>query len=295
MTAINNAHVYRFLMKPCAPEDLTLCIAQALEDRQRRMRYDGWRSTRSESSALRLGDAFERALEASYMVFQPIYESDGERLYGYECLVRCLDPDISQAGALIGLAEDLGRMHDLDRHVHALIAERIPEAAEDLLFLVNLHPNSITSSGLLGRGGPLDAFADRVVLEVTEGCALKGTDELHETLDALRDRGYRIALDDLGAGYAGLSSFALLSPDIVKLDMGLVRDVYESPMRCKLIQSMTTLCDELGILTIAEGIETDEECAKVVELGCDLLQGFLLAVPTQDLARPQAVRRLSGT
>ena len=293
MQAINQAQVWRFLMKPCAPEDLALCLSSALEERGRRMRYDGWRATRSESKALGLQDAFTRALDTSYMVFQPIIRAHGGEVYGYECLVRCSDPEISQPGTLIGLAEDLGQVADLDRHIHRLIADGIPGAPAGVQFLVNLHPDSLSDEGMFERGGPLDAHAGRVVLEVTERCALKSTDELHGKLDELRERGFRIALDDLGAGYAGLSSFALLSPNVVKLDMGLIRAVHESPTRCKLIQSMTTLCRELDILTIAEGVETEQECNKVVELGCDLLQGYLLAPPSREFAGSKQ-KRLAG-
>ena len=89
----------------------------------------------------------------------------------------------------------------------------------------------------------------------------------------------RIAVDDLGAGYAGLTSFAQLEPEFVKLDMSLVRDVHRVALKRKLIRSMTTLCKEMGIVVVAEGIETVEERDNVIALGCDLLQGYLFAKP----------------
>ncbi len=98
--------------------------------------------------------------------------------------------------------------------------------------------------------------------------------------------GFRIAVDDLGAGYAGLTSFALLEPDFVKFDMALVRDVQTSPIRQKLIGSMTTLCREMGMRVVAEGIETVEERDTVMQLGCDLLQGFLLGRPGRAFPTP---------
>lgn len=91
--------------------------------------------------------------------------------------------------------------------------------------------------------------------------------------------GFRIAIDDLGAGYAGLTSFATLEPELVKLDMSLVRDIDKNPMKEKLVRSMTALCKDLGMLVVAEGVETTRERDLLVELGCDLLQGFLLGRP----------------
>jgi EAL domain-containing protein (putative c-di-GMP-specific phosphodiesterase class I) len=91
--------------------------------------------------------------------------------------------------------------------------------------------------------------------------------------------GFRIAVDDLGAGYAGLTSFALLEPEIVKLDMTLIRDVHQSRTRQNLIRSMTGLCKDMGMLVVGEGVETIEERETLRELGCDLLQGYLFAKP----------------
>jgi EAL domain-containing protein (putative c-di-GMP-specific phosphodiesterase class I) len=91
--------------------------------------------------------------------------------------------------------------------------------------------------------------------------------------------GFRIAVDDLGAGYAGLTSFALLEPEIVKLDMSLVRAVHRSQTKQKVIRSMASLCRDMGMLVVAEGVETVEERDTLLDLGCDLLQGFLLARP----------------
>ncbi len=92
--------------------------------------------------------------------------------------------------------------------------------------------------------------------------------------------GFRIAIDDFGAGYSGLGTFAQLEPEVVKLDISLVTEVHKSPTKQKLIRSMTDLCHELGIQVIAEGIETAEERDAVLSLGCDLLQGFLFARPS---------------
>jgi EAL domain-containing protein (putative c-di-GMP-specific phosphodiesterase class I) len=95
----------------------------------------------------------------------------------------------------------------------------------------------------------------------------------------LRSLGYRIAVDDLGAGYAGLASFAHLEPEVVKVDMSLIRGLDRSPMKQKLLRSIVALCQELSIQMIAEGIETEAERDTLVHLGGDLCQGYLFARP----------------
>ena len=98
-----------------------------------------------------------------------------------------------------------------------------------------------------------------MVLEITERAALDGIHELGTRVTRLRALGYRIAIDDLGAGYAGLTSFAQLEPEVVKVDMSLVRGIDRSPMKQKLVRSIIALCTELGIQLVAEGIETPAE------------------------------------
>ncbi|HEV7554954.1 MAG TPA: EAL domain-containing protein, partial [Kofleriaceae bacterium] len=95
--------------------------------------------------------------------------------------------------------------------------------------------------------------------------------------------GYRLAVDDIGAGYSGLTSFAELVPEIVKIDMALVRDVHRSAIRQHTIRSLCSLCHDLGTLVIGEGVETQVERDGLVDLGCDMLQGFLLGRPSREL------------
>jgi EAL domain-containing protein (putative c-di-GMP-specific phosphodiesterase class I) len=144
---------------------------------------------------------------------------------------------------------------------------------------MNLHPQDLTDPVLHADDTLLASMASRVVLEVTERAALEGIPDVPSLIASLRARGFRVAIDDLGAGYAGLASFALLEPDIVKLDMSLVRDVHQSPVKQKLVRSMTQLCKDLGLLVVGEGVEVMEERAALIELGCDLLQGYCVARP----------------
>jgi EAL domain-containing protein (putative c-di-GMP-specific phosphodiesterase class I) len=119
-----------------------------------------------------------------------------------------------------------------------------------------------------------------VVLEITERAALEEVDDVPGRAQRLRDLGFGLAVDDLGAGYAGLNSFAQLAPEYVKLDITLVSGIHRDRLRRKLIRSLTTLCSDMGITVVAEGVETPDERDTLVELGCDLLQGYLLGRPS---------------
>jgi len=118
-----------------------------------------------------------------------------------------------------------------------------------------------------------------VVLEITERAALDRIDEPMLRMKRLRAMGYRIAVDDLGAGYAGLTSFAQLEPEVVKVDMSLVRGIHLSQTKQKLIRSIVELCRDLKIQIVAEGIETVEERNALIRLGGDLCQGYFFARP----------------
>ena len=144
---------------------------------------------------------------------------------------------------------------------------------------MNLRAKDLEDPSLLTEENPLVALAPRVVLEITERESLESVPESRNLIGRLREIGFRIAIDDLGAGYAGLTSFALLEPEFVKIDMSLVRDIDREATKRKLVRSMTLVCHDLGMPVIAEGIETAAERDVCIELGCDLLQGFLHARP----------------
>ncbi|MGH7439070.1 MAG: EAL domain-containing protein, partial [Polyangiaceae bacterium] len=98
-----------------------------------------------------------------------------------------------------------------------------------------------------------------MVLEVTERASLHNTNNVVSAVARLKELGFQIAIDDLGAGYAGLASFTQLEPEVAKLDMSLVRGIDGDARRRSVVRSMKTLCDELEIAVVAEGVETTAE------------------------------------
>jgi EAL domain-containing protein (putative c-di-GMP-specific phosphodiesterase class I) len=193
--------------------------------------------------------------------------------------VRSDEDGLSSASDILDAAERLRRLHDLGRSVRARAGRDVTGRAPGHTLFVNLHAHELTDDTLVAKDGALASIAPNVVLEITERAALTDVREARARMADLRAMGFRIALDDLGAGYAGLTSFALLEPEIVKLDMGLVRGVDADPVRRGLIRSIVKLSRDIGTLVVGEGVETEPERDALVELGCDLLQGYLFGRP----------------
>ena len=273
IAAINEAHVFRFLTKPCSAPDLAEVIREAIQ-----ARIAGIMQRSGDLDRLSVA-AFDEALETMWIAYQPIVEAATGRLVAFEALLRARHPAFPSPPMMVDMAVRLGRAFELDRLVRRRVAADLPAAPEGSSIFVNLIPESLGDPALLSADDPLHPWAERSVLEVTERAPLDAIDDVACRLAALRQLGYRIALDDLGAGYAGLTSFATLHPDIVKFDMELIRDIHLSSTRSKLVTSMVQLCNELGIAPLAEGVESEGELAHVVGLGCELVQGYVVGRP----------------
>jgi EAL domain-containing protein (putative c-di-GMP-specific phosphodiesterase class I) len=233
----------------------------------------------SDRSSLEL--SFERAIQSLWMAYQPIIRASDRSLFAYEALLRSDEPALPHPEAVLGAAERLGRLPDLGAVIRSKVSDALGRMRGVNAF-VNLHTKDLSDSTLYARELAFSELAPRIVLEITERAPLDAVKDVPGRVAELRGMGFRIAIDDLGAGYAGLQSFAQLVPEVVKLDMSLVRGIHEDPVRQKLVRSMTGLCHEMGMLVVAEGVETKYELDSVVGLGCDLLQGYYFGRPTPE-------------
>lgn len=233
---------------------------------------------------LSLEAAFDRALHSMTVNFQPIVRArTGEEVFGFEALLRPNDRDIPHPGAMLDVAERLGRLNHLGREIRSQVTQRAQDADPSWLIFVNLHPQDLLDPGLASPYSPLASIRDRVVLEITERASLDGIGDIRYRVAELREMGYQIAIDDLGAGHHRMTDVSPGETDIVKLDMSLVREIDRHPGRRSLVGHVTSFCRDQGILIVAEGVETEAERHTLVELGCDLLQGYLFARPGPDL------------
>ena len=270
----------RYILKPFNMVELQQVLARAVslrrlgEARRRSVDLLG-RKALSAGDRAGLEAVVDGAVRSLRVAWQPIVAWERKRVVGYEALMRSRLPS---AEALIEAAERAGRTVELGRAVRQAVAAAGAVAPVADLY-VNLHPQELLDDQLYDPQAPLSKLASRVVLEITERASLESLPDVRDRVGRLRKLGYRMALDDLGAGYAGLASFALLEPEVVKIDESLVRDVHHGATRRRLISSIIAACRDLKCACIAEGVELPAERDALAELGCELFQGFLFARP----------------
>jgi EAL domain-containing protein (putative c-di-GMP-specific phosphodiesterase class I) len=207
-------------------------------------------------------------------VFQPIVDLSTSRVVGFEALTRFDDgkrPDLWFADAALA---EMGMQLEMATLTAAQVdARRLPADA-----YLSLNASPALVSALVPILSVLELGGRDVVLEITEQAQIGDYLALRHALDSLRG-GVKIAVDDAGAGYAGLRHILEIRPNIVKLDIALVRGVNADPARKAMIASMVTFAAETECKLLAEGIETEEELATLRSLGVELGQGYLLGRP----------------
>jgi EAL domain-containing protein (putative c-di-GMP-specific phosphodiesterase class I) len=280
-----------YLTKPIDPARLIEEVEKALKMHElARVRKQAHELVQAEAPVTdprsEASDQFDRALAQLFMVYQPIVSYSARRPFGYEALVRSAEPGLPHPGALFDAAERLQRWDDLGRRIRTRSVEPLPNLESECALFLNLHARELLDETLYDRASSLAASSTRVVLEITERAHLDTVPDVESRIERLRAMGFRIAIDDIGAGYSGLNSFTMLRPDLVKLDMALVRDIDKDPVKRRLATLLVQLCDDLKIKVIGEGVETAAERDALTEIGCDLLQGYLFGRPAAPFAQP---------
>lgn len=212
-------------------------------------------------------------------VYQPIISVGGQAPIAYEALCRPTSPAYRHVGDLLDAAARTGRIVELGKMMRGVAISPLSSLTAECRLFVNVHPQELESGALLEADSDMHAMANRIVLEITETDQIADYDLARQRISELRKLGYRIALDDFGAGYQGFNSLAMLEPDFVKLDMGIVRGITNDSRAARLVRHIREFCDGEGIRTIAEGVETVEEYRTLLGLGLDLMQGYLFAKP----------------
>ncbi|HYW30817.1 MAG TPA: EAL domain-containing protein [Gemmatimonas sp.] len=219
--------------------------------------------------------------------FQPIaLASDPGLTYGHEALLRGVLPDGSLIAPtrLFDAARESGLLFQLDLAARrSAIAAAHSHGLRGALF-INFAPTAIYDPAACLRTtvAAIDAAGiprSCVVFEIVETERAQDTNHLRRILDYYRGAGFRIALDDVGSGYSSLNLIHLLRPDILKLDMELVRGVDQDPYKARIAANLLDVAGALGIETLAEGIETEGELAWARENGATYVQGYLLGRP----------------
>ena len=219
--------------------------------------------------------------------FQPIVPAaDPGAVFAYECFLRGLDRE----GALVGpgpmfeTARDAGLLFNLDRAARMKAIGEVSGLDLESNIFINTNPTSIYDPAYCLRS-TMTAIKesglshDRIVFEVTESEHVRDDRHMRNILDFYRKSGFRISLDDLGAGYGSWNLLAALRPDFVKLDEDLIRDVDHDPSRAAITSKLIERAKALGVTVIAEGVETEEQWRWLLDNGADFVQGSFFARP----------------
>ncbi|MCR9123269.1 MAG: EAL domain-containing protein [Phyllobacteriaceae bacterium] len=217
------------------------------------------------------------------MAFQPIIDIEAGTILAQEALLR--GKDGSGAGAILAQVSDDNRyvFDQTCRRTAIEVATTAGLAETDAFLSINFLPNAVyepracirlTLETAKRTGFPLD----RIMFEFTEAERLDA-EHLLNILRAYRSLGFRTAIDDFGAGYAGLELLSRFQPDIVKLDMALVRDIESDPIKRGIVRHMVRMLADLGVDLVCEGIETVAEYGVLRDLGVTLMQGYLFGRP----------------
>ncbi len=214
-----------------------------------------------------------------YIAYQPVVDLARKEVFSYEALVRIHAKEFPDPLSLIGAAVEQGYMGRLGRYLRKLAVDGCPDHR---LFL-NIHPAEFDEHWLVRPDDSMTTHPQEIYLEITESVPLSHYQHCHSVLAEMRNRGAKVAIDDLGAGYSNFKYIVDLQPEVVKLDRELIINLNKEPRLQILVSSLVQLCSQLGAKVVAEGIETSEELASVVEAGVHYGQGFYLQRPSARL------------
>jgi len=227
------------------------------------------------------------------MAFQPIVHLANREIFAHEALVRGHGQE--SASAMLALVDEQNKYaFDQACRVRAIeMTSVLSPAGRPARVSINFIPGAVYEPKTCIRrtletaarvGMPLE----NIIFEVTESERVEDREHLLGIFREYRRSGLRTAIDDFGAGHSGLNLLAAFQPDILKLDMELIRDIEQRLPARRIVQAVVEVCRDLGIQVIAEGIETGAECTALIDLGIELYQGYLFARPAfESFAKPQ--------
>jgi blue light- and temperature-responsive anti-repressor len=227
-----------------------------------------------------MSGACESEFEFSF-AFQPIVDVSSQIVFAYEALVRGRS---NQPAAAVFAAIQSSRLHVFDRAARikaiglaaslglktGLSLNFMPQSLETLPDAISSTIDATREAGLSER---------KIFLEVTEGELIRDLAGFSTAVNQYRASGIHLAIDDFGAGHSGLNLLADFQPDVIKIDMHLVRNIDSRGPRQAIVRAVIQACDDLGIEVIAEGVETEPEYRWFKRAGVRLFQGYLFGRP----------------
>lgn len=215
------------------------------------------------------------------MAFQPIVDVAAGRIFAHEALVRGVNGE--GADTVFAHVND-GNRYRFDQACRIKAIRLASELGMKSMLSINFLPNAVYRPELcirttLAAAKEWNFPIERIIFEVTEGERIEDQAHLRNIIAHYKQQGFCTAIDDFGAGYAGLNLLADFQSDMVKLDMALIRDIDKDRTRRAITHGILQMCRDLGIRVIAEGVETREEYLTLRDFGIDLFQGYYFARP----------------
>lgn len=224
------------------------------------------------------------------MAFQPIVDVAVGEVWGYEALVRGRNGE--GAGQVLAQVTEANRYSfDQACRVKAIELAGAHMPAGSTKLSINFMPNAVYEPracirASLGAAARVQFDPKRLMFEFTENERMTDTAHVQNIIATYKQMGFTTALDDFGAGYAGLGLLATFQPDLIKIDMELVRGVAVSPAKKAILNGIIAIAAELGVQVLAEGVESEAEMLALRAAGVSLLQGYLFAKPEVERFRP---------
>lgn len=220
--------------------------------------------------------------------FQPIIDIKNKSIYGYELLARGVKKDnsIMPPFEMFALARDSDLLFNLDRQAReTAIISSAREHIDKKLF-INFLPSVIynpdvclkTTIDLINK---FNFKPENITFEVVETEDIQNTNHLNTILEFYKNKGFKIALDDVGSGYSSLNNLSKFYPHYIKVDMVIIRDIHKNELQQEIFKALVSMSKKMNIKVLAEGVETKEELDFVKSNGADLVQGYYFGKPTE--------------
>ena len=235
---------------------------------------------------------FDEAFEKGYfkVYYQPIYRALNKKVCGYEALARWIDPERGMISPLIFI-DVLEKVHLINKLDAYIIEQACKDLRDDIDSGYAYQPISVNLSRLDFELSNIKKVVDNavakynvpkeyLVLEVTESAFASDQESLGDIIRCFREDGYQVWIDDFGSGYSSFNNLQTYDFDFLKIDMNFLRNFDKTPKSKVIIASIVDLAKKLGIHTLAEGVETEEQYEYLKRIGCELIQGYYFAKPT---------------
>lgn len=280
MQAVNRGEVSRVIEKPFRLQTILGALEEVIATRDRLEELSRTAGDRNlQLQRVQLEECLSS--EALQLALQPIVAAGNGEVQGYEGLLRSTHRELDSAARVIAAAETHDAIGRLADRVTLCARQWLENLPGNVSLFVNVHPAELQREAeMRQRIKILEPWAQRVVLEITERSDVLETTGWRSTINFLTAAGFRIAVDDVGAGYNSLAVLAELRPAFIKVDMSITRHIERDEGRQRLLELLWRFARASDTQLIVEGIETPEEADTVRRIGADLLQGYLFGRPS---------------